>query len=56
MHGKFFGRRDPEFIFIFYRDLARHILALKRLIARQPSVGRLVGFFLVGRAVNGEEI
>ena len=56
MHGKFFGWRDPEFVFILHGDLAGDVLASESLIARQPSVGGLVGFFLVSRAVNGEEV
>ena len=56
MHGKFFGRSDPKFVFIFHGNLARNVLALKGFVAWQPSICRLVRFFLVGWTVDSEKI
>ena len=56
MHAQFFFWCNPEAIFVFDRNLASHIFATKRLVAGEPIGGILVGFFLVCRAVNRDEI
>ena len=56
MHGRFFGWGDPEDVFVADGDLAGNVLAVKRFVGREPFGGVLVGFLLVGGAIDGEEV
>ena len=56
MHSGLLCWRNPKVIFVFNRDLTSDVLTTKRLVGRKPVGGVLVEFFLIGRAVNGEEV